>query len=276
MRSTADNCCAAQPSRRVGSSLADWLPAWAQTVSPGIVRPLPTLSGDDITLRIARQTMIIDGRKSNAIGINGTVPAPLIRLREGQKVRLNVVNDLDEDSSIHWHGLLVPPQFDGVPGVSFPGIKPRSTFLYEFPVRQYGHLLVPQPFGAAGAARPLRADRDRSRRARSGPIRPRACARARPIIASSAPHEIFRRMKVDPGHFNFQKQTLAGLLAGRDQTLEERLDWGRMRMDPTDMLDVTGCRLHLSRQRPRPARQLDRPVHARRARAAARSSTPRR
>src|SRR5690606_3813620 len=116
------------------AALAAWFPAWAQPVSQGLVRPLPTVSGEDITLTIARQTMMIDGRSSPAIGINGTVPAPLIRLREGQMVRLNVVNDLDEDSSIHWHGLLVPPQHDGVPGVSFPGIKPRSNYLYEFPI----------------------------------------------------------------------------------------------------------------------------------------------
>src|SRR3546814_10356614 len=108
------------------AALAAWLPAWAQPVSEGLTVPIPTVSGTDITLKIARQTMTIDGRRSAAIGINGTVPAPLIRLREGQTVRLNVINDLDEDSSIHWHGLLVPPQHDGVPGVSFPGIKPRS------------------------------------------------------------------------------------------------------------------------------------------------------
>ena len=106
----------------VGGSLAlsSYFPAWAQPVSAGITAPLPTVSGNDITLRIARQTMMVDGRSSPAIGINGTVPAPLIRLREGQNVKLNVINDLAEDSSIHWHGLLVPPQFDGVPGVSFP------------------------------------------------------------------------------------------------------------------------------------------------------------
>src|SRR3546814_7243684 len=80
--------------------------------------------------------MMIDGRASHAIGINGTVPAPLIRLRQGQTVRLSVINDLEEDSSIHWHGLLVPFQFDGVPGISFPGIKPKSTFVYEFPIVQ--------------------------------------------------------------------------------------------------------------------------------------------
>jgi FtsP/CotA-like multicopper oxidase with cupredoxin domain len=95
--------------------------------------------------------MTIDGRRSAAIGINGTVPALLIRLREGQTVRLNVINDLDEDSSIHWHGLLVPPQHDGVPGVSFPGIKPRSSYLRVSRPSER-HLLVPQPFRPPGAA----------------------------------------------------------------------------------------------------------------------------
>ena len=70
--------------------------------------------------------------------INGTLPAPLIRLREGQNVRLSVTNRLKEDTSIHWHGLIVPFQMDGVPGVSFPGIQPGETFTYEFPVRQSG------------------------------------------------------------------------------------------------------------------------------------------
>src|SRR3546814_476142 len=121
-----------------GLSLANWFPAWAQPVSAGIARPLPMVSGTDIALRIAHQMMTIDGRASHAIGVNGTVPAPLIRLKQGTTVRLSVTNDLDEDSSIHWHGLLVPAQFDGVPGISFPGIRPRSTFVYEFPIIQAG------------------------------------------------------------------------------------------------------------------------------------------
>src|SRR3546814_6093110 len=100
-----------------------WMPAWAQPVSLGLAAPLPTVSGTDITLRIAQHTMVIDGRQSAAIGVNGTVPAPLIRLREGQMVRLNVINDLDEKCSINWPGLLLTPQMDGVPGVSFPGIN---------------------------------------------------------------------------------------------------------------------------------------------------------
>ncbi|NML94318.1 copper resistance system multicopper oxidase [Novosphingobium olei] len=226
----------------VGGSLAlaNYFPAWAQPVSAGITAPLPTLSGNDITLRIARQTMMIDGRPSKAIGINGTVPAPLIRLCEGQTVRLNVINDLvDEDSSIHWHGLLVPPQFDGVPGISFPGIRPRSSYLYEFPVKQSGtywyhsHSGLQEQLGHYG---PIVIDP-----AGEDPIK---YDREHVIVLSDhsqiSPEGIFRRMKVDPGHFNFQRQTLAGLLAGRDQTAKDRLEWGKMRMDPTDVSDATG------------------------------------
>ena len=222
-----------------GIALSSWFPAWAQTGSPGIVRPLPTLSGNEITLRIARQAMVIDGRRSDAIGVNGTVPAPLLRLREGQTVRLNVVNELDEDSSIHWHGVLVPTQFDGVPGVSFPGIRPRSTFTYEFPVRQSGtcwyhsHSGFQEQLGHYG---PIIIDP-------AGPD-PVAFDREHVIVLADhsplSPEAIFRRLKVDPGSFNRQRQTLAGLLAGSDQRLKDRLDWGRMRMDPTDISDVTG------------------------------------
>lgn len=222
-----------------GLALAAWMPAWAQTNSAGIVRPLPTLSGNDITLRIARQTMTIDGRKMRAIGVNGTVPAPLLRLREGQTVRLNVVNELDVDSSIHWHGLLVPAQFDGVPGVSFPGIKPRSNYLYEFPIRQSGtywyhsHSGLQEQLGHYG---PIVIDP-------AGPD-PVQYDREHVLVLADhsplSPEEILRRIKVDPGHFNFQRQTLSGLLAKRDQPLKDRMDWGRMRMDPTDVLDVSG------------------------------------
>ncbi len=221
------------------AALAAWFPAWAQPVSQGLVRPLPTVSGEDITLTIARQTMMIDGRSSPAIGINGTVPAPLIRLREGQMVRLNVVNQLDEDSSIHWHGLIVPFQMDGVPGVSFPGIKPRSNFVYEFPVVQSGtywyhsHSGLQEQLGHYG---PIVIDP-----AGADPI---GYDREHVVVLSDhsqlSPEAIFRKLKVNPGHFNMQRQTLAGLLAGKDQPLKERIDWGKMRMDPTDVADVNG------------------------------------
>ena len=222
-----------------GLAFSAWMPAWAQPVSAGIVKPLPTVSGNDIALKIAEQAMVIDGRKMRAIGINGTVPAPLIRLREGQSVRLHVTNDLDEDSSIHWHGVLVPPQFDGVPGVSFPGIRPKSTFVYEFPVIQNGtywyhsHSGLQEQLGHYG---PIVID--------PAGVDPVQYDREHVIVLADhseiSPEAIFRRMKVDPGHFNFQRQTLAGLLAKRDQTLKDRLDWGKMRMDPTDISDATG------------------------------------
>ena len=222
-----------------GLAVSAWMPAWAQPVSSGIATTLPVVSGGDIALKIARQTMTIDGRKMRAIGVNGTVPAPLIRLREGQTVRLHVTNDLDEDSSIHWHGLLVPPQFDGVPGVSFPGIRARSTFVYEFPIVQNGtywyhsHSGLQEQLGHYG---PIVID--------PAGVDPVQYDREHVIVLADhsaiSPEAIFRAMKVDPGHFNFQRQTLAGLLSKRDQTLKDRLDWGKMRMDPTDISDATG------------------------------------
>ena len=221
------------------AAMAAWFPAWAQPVSSGIAAPLPTVSGNDITLRIARQTMRIDGKLSRAIGINGTVPAPLVRLKEGQTARLTVVNDLDEDSSIHWHGLILPFQMDGVPGVSFPGIKPRSKFVYEVPVVQSGtywyhsHSGLQEQLGHYG---PIVIDP-----AGADPI---GYDREHVVVLSDhsqiSPEAIFRKLKVNPGHFNMQRQTLSGLLAGKDQPLKERIDWGKMRMDPTDVADVNG------------------------------------
>ena len=82
--------------------------------------------------------MNIGGKVGRPITINGSMPGPLIRLKEGQRARLNVTNSLADDTSIHWHGIILPENMDGVPGVSFPGIKPRSRFDYEFDVRQAG------------------------------------------------------------------------------------------------------------------------------------------
>ena len=221
------------------AALAPWFPAWAQPVSAGIVTPLPTLAGTDIALRIAHQMMMIDGRPSHAIGVNGSVPAPLIRLKQGTNVKLSVTNDLDEDSSIHWHGLLVPFQFDGVPGISFPGIKPRSTFVYEFPVVQAGtywyhsHSGLQEQEGHYG---PIVIDP-------AGPD-PIVSEREHVVVLSDHsqlhPHTIFNKLKQQAGYFNHQKQTLSGLLAGNDQSSAERREWGQMRMDPTDISDVTG------------------------------------
>ncbi len=163
----------------------------------------------------------------------------LQRLREGQNVRIAVTNTLKEDTSIHWHGLLVPFQMDGVPGVSFPGIKPGETFTYEFPIIQSGtywyhsHSGLQEQEGHYGpmiidpkGVDPVQADREHV------------------IVLSDYsfmhPHLIFKRMKQQCGVFNSQRQTVAGLLAGKDQSLAERIEWAKMLMDPTDISDVTG------------------------------------
>ncbi|KQM81816.1 copper-binding protein [Sphingomonas sp. Leaf23] len=214
-------------------------PLWAQDGSAGIAAPLPIVSGDAITLTIGHVMRQVDGRMAHAIGINGSSPAPLIRLREGQRARITVVNTLDEATSLHWHGLLLPFQMDGVPGVSFPGIAARSSFTYDFPVIQSGsywyhsHSGLQEQEGLYGpiVIDPKGAD-------------PVAFDREHVIVLSDHsfrhPHMIFDRLKKEPGYFNRQRQTLAGLLAGRDQSAGTRAMWGAMRMDPADVADVTG------------------------------------
>ena len=97
-------------------------------------------NGADIyDLTVARTPLKIGGTVSEQpITINGTLPAPLVRLKQGREAILRVTNTLPEATSIHWHGLILPYQMDGVPGVSFPGIMPGETFEYRFPVEQHG------------------------------------------------------------------------------------------------------------------------------------------
>lgn len=221
-----------------GATVDSLLPAWAQHTH-GMGPGAGELSGNDISLTIGRIELPVDGRPGHAIAINGTVPGPLIRLREGQTVRISVTNTLDEETSIHWHGLLVPFQMDGVPGVSFPGIPPGGTFVYEFPVKQSGtywyhsHSGLQEQEGHYG---PIVIE----------PATERAPADRDHVIvlsdfSSLHPHTIFARLKQEAGFFNLQRQTVAGLLAGKDKTLAERLEWAKMRMDPTDISDVTGA-----------------------------------
>ncbi len=222
-----------------GLVLAHALPAWAQTHAHGLAPALPTLTGPDLALTVARTHLNVEGRDGHAIGINGTVPGPLIRLREGQRARLTVNNQLDEDTSIHWHGLIVPFQMDGVPGVSFPGIRAGQSFTYEFPVRQSGtywyhsHSGLQEQEGHYG---PIIIDP-----AGADPV---AYDREHVIVLSDFsfmhPHTIFARLKQEPGHFNMQRETIAGALTGRDPPLADQMEWAAMRMDPTDISDVTG------------------------------------
>ena len=224
------------------AGLAGAYPAWAKTLSRGLMatKGSTVLAGNDVAITIAKSMFNVDGRVGHAVTMNGTIPGPLVRLREGQNVRLTVRNELDEDTSIHWHGLIVPFQMDGVPGVSFPGIKARSTFVYEFPLKQAGtywyhsHSGLQEQIGHYG---PLVID----------PVGPDPIAydREHVIVLSDwsfmHPHMIFTRMKQEGGFFNRQKRTLMDRLGGAadPMTAEEREMFGRMRMDPTDISDVT-------------------------------------
>ena len=223
-----------------GAVVAGWaLPGWAQSLSHGSGSP-ETLSGEDITLRIGRGTLMIDGKAAHAVTINGTVPGPLLRLKQGQNLRLTVVNELDEETSLHWHGLLVPFQMDGVPGVSFPGIPARSSFTYEFPITQSGTYWYHSHSGLQelmGQYAPIVIE----------PAGPDTNAAPRDHVVMLSDHsfihpaKILRNLKVDPGHYNRQPQTLASLIAGNEQPLADRLAWAKMRMDPTDISDVTAA-----------------------------------
>lgn len=224
-----------------GAAMAGLKPAWAQTVSHGSAgKGFTPLTGNKINLSVARTEFKVNGRAGHAIAINGTIPAPLIRLREGERVRISVQNHLDEDTSIHWHGLILPFQMDGVPGVSFPGIKAHSTFTYEFPLKQAGtywyhsHSGLQEQVGHYG---PLIIDP-------AGPD-PITSDREHVIVLSDwsfmHPHTIFTRLKQEGGFFNRQKRTLMDRIAGKEDPLtpEEADMFARMRMDPSDISDVT-------------------------------------
>jgi CopA family copper-resistance protein len=215
--------------------LPNLFPAWARSGSPGLRPGAGVLSGEEIRLRIGHGMFAVGGREGHAITVNGVLPAPLIRLTEGQNVRIHVENTLDEDTSIHWHGLILPFHMDGVPGISFPGILPRQTFTYEFPVRQHGtywyhsHSGLQEQMGHYG---PLVID--------PAGAEPAPYDREHVVVLSDwtflHPHQVMAKVKNEGGYFNRQKQTLT---SGR-MSAAERAMWGQMRMDPTDIADVTG------------------------------------
>lgn len=197
-------------------------------------------------LEIGETEVRIGGRRGTATTINGTLPGPLLRLREGQDTILRVTNRLEEDTSIHWHGLLVPAEMDGVPGVSFPGIRPGETFTYRFTPRQYGtywyhsHSGLQEQLGHYG---PLIID------PADGKV-PYRYDREYVVLLSDwsfeSPYRILDRLKKQPDYYNFQQRTIFELpreigAKGLGPALRERLMWGRMRMNPTDVADITGA-----------------------------------
>ena len=229
----------------VGASMLA-VPAWAQGHSmhsgghgrggPLIPAGFDEVRGPVIDLSIGSGHRVVQGRRGPGIAVNGSVPGPLIRLTEGQEVRLNVTNTLDVDSSVHWHGLLLPFQYDGVPGISFPGIKPGETFTYRFPIRQSGtywyhsHSGLQEQSGHYGpmiiepaGGEPIAVDRD--------------YILLLSDFTTLDPHFIMKRLRTGEGYFNRQQNTWTDDYA---MSAEERRMWGQMRMMPTDIADIGG------------------------------------
>ncbi|TWI03850.1 CopA family copper-resistance protein [Luteimonas cucumeris] len=204
---------------------------------------VPELRGTDFLLDVGTQPVNFTGRKAWAKTINGTLPAPTLRWREGDTVTLRVANHLREDTSIHWHGILLPANMDGVPGLSFHGIRPSESFLYRFHVRQAGtywyhaHSSLQEAVGVYGAIviDPKEPD-------------PVAFDREHVILLSDwsdeDPHAIVRKLRKQADYYNLHKRTVGDFVRdarrdGFDAALADRKAWGRMRMSPTDLADVT-------------------------------------
>jgi CopA family copper-resistance protein len=203
-----------------------------------------TLTGNHLDLTIGLVPINITGRARTATAVNGSVPAPILRFREGDAVTVNVTNRLDEPTSIHWHGVRLPNNMDGVPGLTFKGIMPGETFTYRFPIIQSGtywyhsHSGMQEQTGLYGplifepkAREPYAYDRDY-------------------VVMLSDwtdedPMTVVSNLKQQGDYYNYGQRTLGNFIAdakrqGLSATLADRMMWGQMRMSPTDIMDVTG------------------------------------
>lgn len=225
-------------------AMSRFMPAWALSASQGNLG-LPSLTGTTFDLTVGKFPVRIDGRSGGAVGVNGTIPAPLIRFREGDDITINVKNNLMKDTSIHWHGLLVPFHMDGVPGVSFPGIRPGETFTYKFALPQSGtywyhsHSGLQEQLGHYGPIIIDPKDAD-----------PVSYDREYVLVLSDwtfeNPHRVFAKLKKNSEVYNFQERTVSDFAdavgeMGLGGAIEDRAMWGTMRMSPTDIADVTGA-----------------------------------
>ncbi len=192
-------------------------------------------------LEIKKQDVFITGKAVEAITINGSIPGPTLRFKEGEDVVINVKNSMDEKTSIHWHGLLLDGSMDGVPGLNgFHGIDPNTTFTYKFKIRQKGtywyhsHSNLQEQQGVYGSIviepSEIKADREYV------------------IVLSDFteenPNTVLNNLKIDSGYYNYNKRTVFTFFSdikknGFSATLRDYMNWGDMRMDPTDLSDVT-------------------------------------
>lgn len=220
----------------------------------GVVRPASAtepmqhageLAGPDMTLHIRQAAVDFTGRARTAVTVNGGVPGPTLRWREGESITLRVRNQLDTVSSIHWHGLVVPFDQDGVPGLSFDGIPARSEFTYRFPVRQSGtywyhaHSRFQEQSGLYGAI--VIAPKDGERQ---------AADREHVILISDwtdeDPERVYARLRSRSDFYNYGQPTVADFLRdarakGFGDAIAMRRMWNRMRMNPSDLADVSGA-----------------------------------
>ncbi len=224
----------------VATGLGLWRPSvWALAGGQPAV-----LAGTEFDLTIGETPMNFTGAPRLAVTVNDSLPAPILRWREGDTVTLRVANRLREDASIHWHGILLPANMDGVPGLSFHGIRSGESYLYRFKVRQAGtywyhsHSAFQEQRGLYGPLvieprepEPFRHDREH-------------------VIMLSDwtdenPARLFGKLKKHSDYYNFHQRTVGDFARdvaqkGWKATLEDRLMWGEMRMSPTDLADVSG------------------------------------
>ena len=219
--------------------------SWAQTA-----HAMPTLRGTEFDLSIGETLVNYTGSTRPAVTINGTVPGPLLRWKQGTTVTLRVRNELPRgsihgpDTSIHWHGILLPANMDGVPGMSFDGIRPGESYLYRFDVKQAGTYWYHSHSGfqeQGGMYGPLVIDPD-------GPD-PIASDRDYVVMLSDwtdmNPAKLFARLKKMASHDNVYQRTVGDFMRdaernGLPATIADRKMWGQMRMTPTDLSDVNG------------------------------------
>ncbi len=205
---------------------------------------IPELSGTEFNLTIAETPVNFTGEPRMATTINGSIPAPILRWKEGDTVTLRVTNHLRESTSIHWHGILLPYQMDGVPGLSFPGIPPGTTFVYRFPVRQTGtywyhsHSGFQEQTGMYGAIIVEPADGETIRAQRDYVVQLSDWTDENPM-------RVFAKLRKQSDYYNFNQLTAGDFFRdvsgmGVGGALRRRRMWNEMRMNPTDLADISG------------------------------------
>lgn len=220
-----------------------WPRASLRAETPASAQP-GMLTGTDFALDIAETQVNFTGRTRPATTVNGGVPAPILRWREGTTVTLRVTNRMRTSTSIHWHGIILPADMDGVPGISFAGIDAGTTFTYRFSVRQSGtywyhaHTRFQEQTGLYGAIVIDPAGNDRVHSDREHVV----------LLSDwtdDDPERIYARLKKQSNYYNFAQPTVGDFLrdarrSGLGKALAERRMWNEMRMNPTDLADVSG------------------------------------